>query len=93
MPWVIMVLVGVFSNHLVVIANNGHMPSSCQDIAEGFYIPIVGTRLAYLSDWIFTFVSPGDVLILIGLMVAIVLMMGPKHLVVEQESETTIPTH
>jgi len=66
--WIVPFFVGGFLNFSVLLANGGFMPSACQDVADGLYIPITGASLVYLSDWLWGFVSPGDILIVIGLL-------------------------
>jgi hypothetical protein len=73
------IFLGGILNSVVVLANGGFMPSTCQDVASGFYIPIDGARLVYLSDWLWTFVSPGDVLMIAGFLAIGLTMMRNQH--------------
>jgi len=85
-PWFIPLCAGAFLNWLVVLANGGFMPSTCQEVADGFYIPMEGARLTFLGDWIFSFVSPGDVLMLAALVgIVATMMVKPGRSLVEQQ--------
>ena len=84
--WFIPLCAGAFLNWLVVLANGGFMPSTCQEIADGFYIPMEGARLTFLGDWIFTFVSPGDVLMFLAFVgIVATMVVKPRKTLVEQQ--------
>jgi hypothetical protein len=61
------IIIGGLMNFAVVIANGGYMPCTLTVETAGMYMPMDGARLAHLGDWIGGFVSPGDVLIVIGM--------------------------
>ena len=86
MMWIPPFILGGFCNYAVVLANKGFMPSTCQDVADGFYIPMEGARLTFLADWIWTFVSPGDVLMFLAFVGIIATMLvKPRKTLVEQQ--------
>ena len=62
------IIIGGLMNVAVIIANGGYMPCTLTAKVQGMYMPMDGARLAHLGDWIGGFVSPGDVLIVIGMM-------------------------
>ena len=62
------IIIGGLMNVAVVIANGGYMPCTLTTEVDGMYMPMAGAQLAHLGDWIGGFVSPGDVLIVIGMM-------------------------
>lgn len=64
--WSVPIFAGAFLNYAVIIANGGYMPAANQDVMAGMYCPIAGANLPWLADWIGSFVSPGDVLMVIG---------------------------
>jgi len=66
MRWSVLLLAGGVLNYAVIIANGGYMPAVSQYSVAGMYCPIDGANLVWLADWIFGFVSPGDVLIIAG---------------------------
>jgi hypothetical protein len=66
LPWCTPILVGGSLNFAVILANGGFIPATCQEVADGFYIPMDGANLSYLADWVWGFVSPGDILMVIG---------------------------
>jgi hypothetical protein len=85
-PWFIPLCTGAFLNWLVVLANGGFMPSTCQEVANGFYIPMEGARLTFLGDWIFGFVSPGDVLMILAFVgIVATMVVKPRQRLAEQQ--------
>ena len=85
-PWFIPLCAGAFLNWLVVLANGGFMPSTCQEIADGFYIPMEGARLTFLGDWLWAFVSPGDVLMILAFVgIVATMVVKPRQSLVEQQ--------
>jgi len=83
--WIPPFILGGFLNYAVTLANKGFMPSTCQDVADGFYIPMEGARLTFLADWIFGFVSPGDVLMILAFAGIIATMVVKPRTLVEQQ--------
>lgn len=86
MKWLIPISTGCVLNLVVIIANGGFMPVGCEEVVRAMYIPLDGANLAYLADWIFGVMSPGDILIL-GAAVGIALTLirrQPQHKLVEQ---------
>ena len=86
LKWLIPVFVGGILNLVVILANGGFMPSACEQAINGFYIPMEGARLTFLADWIWTFVSPGDVLMFLAFAGIIATMLvKPRKTLVEQQ--------
>ena len=62
----VLLIVGGLLNFAVLLANKGFMPCILVEGVEGKYISMYEARLTFLGDWIGGFVSPGDVLVVIG---------------------------
>jgi hypothetical protein len=73
--WLVLLLLGGMLNFTVVMANKGFMPCVLEATIEGNYCPASGAHLAHLGDWLFKFVSPGDIVILVGAIGLVILAM------------------
>lgn len=76
--WSMPILAGGFLNFAVIISNEGFMPSASQETISGLHCPMAGANLVWLSDWIFGFVSPGDVLMIVGFL-GVIITLALKH--------------
>ena len=65
LKWVTLIFVGGFLNFTVTLANGGFMPTSYTIVLPA-YIPMEGSSLAYLGDWLWLGTSPGDVLMIVA---------------------------
>ena len=83
--WAIPLVTGAFLNYTVMIANAGFMPAARAETVSGMYCPIHGANLVYLSDWLWGFVSPGDVLMIVAFVgIVATLIRKQEHKLVEQ---------
>ena len=83
--WLILLLVAGWLNNAALLANGGFMPSACQDIVSGIYCPMAGANLPYLGDWLWGFVSPGDVLMVVAFVgIVATLIRKQEHRLAEQ---------
>lgn len=77
--WLILLSVGTALNFSVCLANDGFMPAVNQEYPAGMYIPIEGAKLLPLCDWIATFISPGDVLVIVAFFGIIATMVANRQ--------------
>lgn len=78
-PSLIPLCIGSFLNWIVVLANMGYMPAEGITAISGFYCPMNGASLPYLGDWIFGFMSPGDIIIFAALAMVVGVMIGKRR--------------
>ena len=60
------IFIGGLLNFAAITANAGYMPCALNEHVAGMYMPLDGANLAHLSDWVWGFVSPGDIIIAAG---------------------------
>lgn len=60
------IFIGGFLNQVARAANNGFMPAVGVGVVKGTYCPLDGANFAYLGDWIFGFISPGDIILIVA---------------------------
>ena len=61
-----LIFAGGYMNFAALMANGGYMPAAGQQGIYGLHCPMDGASLVWLADWIWGFVSPGDVLMIAG---------------------------
>lgn len=66
LPWCAGTAVGGMLNLIVMVANGGYMPCPLNETIIGIYVPVAGANLVHLCDWIWGFVSPGDVIMAVA---------------------------
>jgi len=80
--WLVLILLGGILNFSAVLANRGFMPCTNVYYTYGVYCPLDSARLSYLGDWLYGFVSPGDIIMLVSFIGAFLTMVkGRKKLV------------
>jgi hypothetical protein len=75
LSWVVLLFTGVWLNLVVLLANGGFMPATGSWWGLHFgilhigdiYCPMASARLPWLGDWIFGFISLGDLLVFVAL--------------------------
>ena len=73
-------LVGGFCNFLAIAVNGWRMPTSSYEYVVGAGIPlprytsIINANLPWLGDWILDAISPGDIIVLVGTIIFLILV-------------------
>jgi len=84
LKWAMLVFVGGILNFTVTLANGGFMPTSYTIVLPS-YIPMDGSSLAYLGDWLWLGASPGDALMIVAFVgVIATLIRSRENKLVEQ---------